>query len=107
VQNGFDPEVSSHLILFLSFYRFALLDFGEIPNEGVGRVTRQGNQKQLREGLLAARVARHRQSSPGSQVQPLPHLISAKDLNELRHDVPPVRLPADLLVSLLISIFLF
>jgi hypothetical protein len=69
-----------------------LLDFGVVPNEGIGRVTRQGNQKQLREALLAVRQARHRQASPASQVQPLPRLILAKELNELRHEVPPVSL---------------
>jgi hypothetical protein len=77
---------------FLFTESLHLLDFGVVPNEGIGRVTRQGNQKQLREALLAARQARHRQSSPAAQVQPLPRLISAKELNELRHEVPPVSL---------------
>ena len=36
------------------------------------------------------RQERHRQASPDSEVRPLPRLISAKDLEQLRHDVPPV-----------------
>jgi hypothetical protein len=61
-----------------------------MPNEGVGRVAPHGNQKQSRQALLAARQERRRQSSPESRTRPLPKLISVKELEEIRHDVPPV-----------------
>jgi hypothetical protein len=94
------PFFSHFYFLFTEFPH--LLDFGEVPNEGIGRVTHQGNQKQLREVLLTVRQARRRQASPASQVQPLPRLISAKELNELRHEVPPVSL---FLVFVLLKLF--
>jgi hypothetical protein len=102
MQNGSVLKVSPFspvsLLVFTEFPH--LLDFGAVPNEGIGRVTHQGNQKQLREALLTARQARWRQSSPVAQVQPLPRLISAKELNELRHEVPPVSLPSYTLLKL-------
>ena len=61
-----------------------------MPNDGVGRVAPHGNQRQTRQSLLAARQTRRRQSSPESQTRPLPKLIRLKELEELRHDVPPV-----------------
>ena len=61
-----------------------------MPNDGVGRVAPHGNQRQTRQSLLTARQTRRRQSSPESQTRPLPKLIGLKDLEELRHDVPPV-----------------
>jgi hypothetical protein len=78
-----------------------------MPNEGIGRVAPHGNQKQARQALLTARQNRRRQSSPESQTRPLPKLISIKDLEGLRHDVPPVsRLLSSAFGSLLILIFL-
>jgi hypothetical protein len=71
-------------------YSFSFLDFDEMPNEGIGRVAPHGNQKQARQALLTARQNRRRQSSPESRTQPLPKLISIKDLDALRHDIPPV-----------------
>jgi hypothetical protein len=61
-----------------------------MPNEGVGRVAPPGNQKQTREALLGACQDRRRQSSPESRTRPLPKLINLKDLQGLRHDIPPV-----------------
>jgi hypothetical protein len=77
-----------------------------MPNEGVGRVAPHGNQKQTRQALLAARQDRRRQSSPESQTRPLPQLISIKDLEGLRHDVPPVsHLLSSALVILIFNLF--
>jgi hypothetical protein len=61
-----------------------------MPNEGVGRVAPHGNQRQTRQALLTARQERRRQSSPESRTRPLPKLISVKELEEIRYDVPPV-----------------
>jgi len=66
------------------------LAFSQVPNEGIGRVTRHVNQKQTRDALYAARQERHRQASPESQVRPLPRLFKIKEIEGLRHDVPPV-----------------
>jgi hypothetical protein len=75
---------------FYSLYSFIFLDFDELPNDGVGRVAPHGNQKQACQVLLTARQNRRRQSSPKSRTKPLPKLISIKDLDALRHDIPPV-----------------
>ena len=77
-----------------------------MPNDGVGRVAPHGNQRQTRQSLLSARQTRRRQASPESQTRPLPKLIGLKELEELRHDVPPVSYFA-CLFSLILLIFDF
>jgi hypothetical protein len=89
-QSALKPEVSFSSARVYSLYSFIFLDFDEMPNEGIGRVAPHGNQKQTREALLGARQDRRRQSSPESRTRPLPKLISLKDLQGLRHDIPPV-----------------
>ena len=68
------------------------LEFGAIPNDGIGRTARSRTKGQGRRELLEARNLRHREASPGHQLSKLPRLISEEDLAVLRHDVPPVSL---------------
>ncbi|KIM34737.1 hypothetical protein M413DRAFT_14929 [Hebeloma cylindrosporum] len=68
--------------------RLRTLDFGTMPNQGVGRITRQDDRHRARDVLLAVRQERHRQASPDTRAGPLPKLLSVKELRDLRVKVP-------------------
>ena len=96
----------SFIYLSVFVFSFIFIDFDDMPNDGVGRVAPHGNQRQTRQSLLSARQTHRRQSSPESQTCPLPKLIGLKELEELRHDVPPVSY-FTCLFSLILLIFDF
>ena len=91
-----------HLSVFIFPFLFIFLDFNDMPNDGVGWVAPHGNQRQTHQSLLSVHQTHCCQASLESQTHPLPKLIGLKELEELRHDVPPV---SCFLLSIFISFY--
>ena len=93
------------LTLFLIFLlsNFSLIAFDSIPNKGLGCTTHHSNRKHTHADLLTMHQDCHWNASPETQSWPLPHLISVKVLEQLRHGVPLVSLFIYLVLSYFID----